>query len=254
MRQELEFRLMTSAISRLKSTPVGRRAAERPAVTHAWLRARSLPFFLSHGHVRGRRIVDRYVADTAAPRLQIGSGPVTLPGWLNSDLVGGDLYLDMARRMPLPDGCMQYVFGEHVIEHVPEDVGRRALAEMYRVLRPGGVVRLTTPDLRKIIALYEDRNPEMRLEQYIPFLDAISGKTHERPCQMFNDFMRLWGHAWVYDEDDLAAKLREAGFVDVARREFGSSPHAELNGLENHGPPWQNTVEAMTLEATKPVA
>jgi predicted SAM-dependent methyltransferase len=245
-------RQMPRFTQRLKASEAGRRASESPTITHAWLRLQSVPFYVTHGHVRGRRIAERYVASTAEPRLQIGSGPVTHPGWLNSDLIGGDLYLDVARPLPLPDGCMAYVFGEHVIEHLPEATGRRALREMFRVLRPGGVLRLTTPDLKKIIALYEDRNPEMSRAEYVRFLDDITGRRHDRPCQLFNDFMRLWGHAWVYDEEDLTAKLQEAGFVDVARREFGSSPHAALNGLENHGPPWQNTVEAMCLEARRP--
>jgi predicted SAM-dependent methyltransferase len=243
---------LTSSVSRFKATPLGRRAAESPTITHAWLRLRSAPFFLTHGPLRRKRIVERYLREHADPCLQIGSGPVSLPGWLNSDLVAGDVYLDVTRPLALPDASMAYVFGEHVIEHVPEDTGRRVLAEMFRILRPGGVLRLTTPDLQKIIALYEDRNPAMSREEYVGFLDAITGKRHERACQLFNDFMRMWGHAWVYDEEDLAAKLREAGFVDVARREFGSSPHGPLNGLESHGPTWQNTVEAMCLEATRP--
>ncbi|MBA2794276.1 MAG: hypothetical protein H0U32_09860 [Thermoleophilaceae bacterium] len=37
------------------------------------------------------------------PRLQLGAGPHALPGWLNSDLISGDIYLDLGRRLPLPD-------------------------------------------------------------------------------------------------------------------------------------------------------
>jgi hypothetical protein len=63
--------------------------------------------------------------------------------------------------------------------------------------------------------------------------------------------MRLWGHLHVYDEEDLAAKMLEVGFVNIVRCAPGRSEHPELVGLEHHGQPWQNDAEAMCLEGTK---
>jgi predicted SAM-dependent methyltransferase len=182
--------------------------------------------------------------------LQIGTGLSTMRGWLNSDLIAGDLYLDLTRPLPLPSDSFSYVFGEHVIEHLSEPAGTALLAELRRILRPGGVVRLTTPDLEKIIAIYEDRNPVIRREDYARFLDDITGKRHERACQILNDYLRLWGHRYVYDEEDLRAKLHDAGFERVERREPGESAQALLRGLESHGgAEWVNEAEAMCLEA-----
>lgn len=175
-----------------------------------------------------------------------------MAGWLNSDLLAGDIYLDISRSLPLPDGVFAYAFGEHVIEHISERAGLRLFGELYRVLRPGGVVRLTTPDLRKIIALYEDRNPVISRAEYVRYLDELTGKRHERPCQLFNDFLRLWGHRHVYDEEDLTAKLLSAGFARVERFEPGESAHETLRGVERHGQAeWVNRAEAMCIEATR---
>lgn len=69
--------------------------------------------------------------------------------------------------------------------------------------------------------------------------------------KIFNDFMRPWGHLHVYDEEDPAAKMRQAGFTQVIRCEPGTSEHEALRGLEHHGQPWQNDAEAMCLEGTK---
>jgi predicted SAM-dependent methyltransferase len=177
---------------------------------------------------------------------------VRLDGWLNSDLISGDLYLDLERPLPLPDASFAYVFGEHVIEHLPDRAGERLLAEIHRVLRPGGVLRLTTPDLRKIIALYEDRNPVIGRDEYAEFLTRETGRPHDRACQLFNDYMRLWGHRWIYDEEDLSARLLGAGFARVERHETGESPHGPLRGLERHGgADWVNKAEAMCLEAVR---
>ena len=236
---------MSGLVTRLKRT-------ESPTLRYALLRARGAAHYAARGHAVRRATVRRYLATTDEPKLQIGTGPLSLPGWLNSDLIMADIYLDVSRPLPLPDATFAYAFGEHLIEHIPEQTGLELLRELHRVLRPGGVLRLTTPDLRKIIAIYEDRNPVVTQADYARFLDSETGKRHERGCQILNDYLRLWGHRYVYDEEDLTAKLHEAGFAEVARHETGESPHEALRGLERHGgADWVNRAEAMCLEATK---
>lgn len=125
------------------------------------------------------------------------------------------------------------------------------LRELHRILVPGGVLRITTPDLGKIIALYEDRNPVISRSDYARFLDQISHGRHERGCQVVNTFMHAWGHRFIYDSEELAAKLQLAGFEHVRQCAPGESDHAALRFLERHGPAWENAAEAMCLEATR---
>ena len=103
-----------------------------------------------------------------------------------------------------------------------------------------------------MIAIYEDRNPVIDREAYTRWLGDLTGKRRERPCQVLNDYLRMWGHRYIYDEDDLAARLREAGFAHVRREEPGESSHEALRGLERHGgAEWVNRAEAMCLEALR---
>jgi predicted SAM-dependent methyltransferase len=239
---------MNAIVERLKRT-------ENPLVRSFLLRARGSAHWVTHGHVVRRRVVERYLASTPEPRLQIGTGPLSLPGWLNSDLISADVYLDLTRPLPLPDASFAYVFGEHLIEHLSEQDVERLLGEVHRILRPGGVLRLTTPDLRKLLALYEDRNPVIDREAYTRFLDEETGKRHETPAQVLNDQLRLWGHRFIYDEDDLTRKLGAAGFEQIGRREPGESEHEALRGVERHGSAeWVNRAEAMCIEASRPVS
>jgi hypothetical protein len=114
---------------------------------------------------------------------------------------------------------------------------------------------VTTPDLRKVITIYEDDNASVSLRDYLAFLDeTLPHDSHPRAAQMLNTYMRAWGHQFVYDEEDLTAKLRDAGFSEVKRVEPGVSEHQALTGLESHVPPWANAAEAMCLEATRPVS
>lgn len=225
---------------------------ESPAWRSVLLRARAAPHWAMRGHVVARRAIAEHVASTDEPKLHFGAGPMVLPGWLNTDIISGDAYLNLGRRVPVPDQVFAYAFGEHIIEHVLESTARVLLAELHRMLRPGGVLRLTTPDLAKLIAIYEDRNPEVDRGTYARYLDEITGKEHERPCQTLNDDLRLWGHQYIYDQEDLSAKLVEAGFGSVVRVEAGESPHPALRGLESHGgPEWFNRAAVMCLEATR---
>lgn len=235
---------MTDLITRLRRT-------EDPAARHLLLRTRALMHYLPRGHVVRRRMVERYLAGVDQPRLHIGAGPMAMEGWLNTDLISGEVYLDLTRRLPFADRSFAYAFGEHVIEHITEEQGQSLLTELRRVLRPDGVLRLTTPDLRKIISIYFDENPVIELEDYRTFLDAETGKRHDRACQVLNDYLRLWGHQYVYDEEDLQAKLVEAGFTSVERLEPGRSSHPLLRDLERHGgEEWVNQAEAMCIEAS----
>jgi predicted SAM-dependent methyltransferase len=216
------------------------------------LRARAALHYAVRGHLIRRVIVSRYLQATEEPRLQIGAGPIRLPGWLNTDLISGDIYLDLTRRLPLPDEAISFAFGEHVIEHITEKAADRLLRELHRILRPGGVLRLTTPELGKLIAIYEDRNPVISRAEYGRFLDEETGKPHDHACQILNDYMRLWGHRHIYDEDHLRAKLEAAGFDRIARHEPGESSHPPLRGIERHGDAeWMNRAEAFSLEAIR---
>lgn len=240
---------MSSIVERLKRV-------EHPAARDALLYARASVEYARAGHAVRRRRVREYLAAADEPKLQIGAGPNPLAGWLNTDIVSGDVYVDLARPLPLPDASFRYAFGEHVIEHLPERTGAALCAELRRVLVPGGVLRLTTPDLRKIIALYDDRNSAVSRADYARFLERVTGKTYDQPCRLLNDYLRLWGHRYVYDEADLTQKLLAAGFSRVERRSPGESEHAALRGVERHGArfgaeAWANHAEAMCLEATK---
>jgi|GEM_PF-2354816 len=49
--------------------------------------------------------------------------------------------------LPYPDNSFEAIYSFHVFEHLTYDEGLYALSEMYRVMKPGGVCRISTPDL-----------------------------------------------------------------------------------------------------------
>jgi SAM-dependent methyltransferase len=53
-----------------------------------------------------------------------------------------DIIGDM-RDLPIADASFDFVFASHVLEHIVED--RRAIAELYRILKPAGIAVLPVP-------------------------------------------------------------------------------------------------------------
>jgi predicted SAM-dependent methyltransferase len=95
------------------------------------------------------------------------------------------------------------------------------------VIAPDGVVRVATPDLERLITDYRgdwrNRHDWINWPEYA-YIDT--------PVHMINVAMREWGHRYLYDFEELALRLREAGFQDVRRTERGMSDVPELRGLE----------------------
>lgn len=158
-------------------------------------------------------------------KLHLGSGARLLSGWGNIDINGlGTLVWDLRNPLPLADGQIRLIYTEHFIEHIERSAAARLFGHARRVMAPGGILRVSTPDLRKLADDYlQDRLVTMEHGGWFP----------ETPCRMLNEGMRYWGHVFVYDEPELTRLLTECGFSDVRRQRWGESEHVELRNLES---------------------
>lgn len=174
-------------------------------------------------------------------KLHLGCGRILLPGWVNVDLEAapGVVRADLSGRFPWADGSARYVFCEHFFEHLSLEEGARFLAECFRVLRSGGVVRIATPDLGVLVDDY-----------WAEKLDRIDRSVWAPAtrAQMLNEAMRLWGHQFLYDADELERSLSAAGFRYVERVDYRTSTHDALVGAEQR----PDCGETIIYEGTKP--
>jgi predicted SAM-dependent methyltransferase len=207
---------------------------------------------------RSPAIIAAYMRDEPVKRLQIGAGSSRRPGWLNTDIEPGDglAYLDATKRFPFEDGTLHYVFSEHVIEHLTYDEGKFMIAEAYRVLAPGGKMRISTPDLTQFLRLF-DKNPSDEARAYI----VGKMKWHQWPDEpnqaaiILNLQMSSWGHKFMYDAQTLGSALTRVGFRNVQSFELNVSDDEHLRDLEERdggvNERW-NEYETMSIEVEKP--
>lgn len=68
-------------------------------------------------------------------------------------------YLNLCKPLPYPDNSVEVIFSSHVFEHLFLDEVEKLINECFRVLKPGGICRVVVPDLEKIMALYNAKDP-----------------------------------------------------------------------------------------------
>ena len=212
-----------------------------------------------------RRVIARYLAGEGTPRLQIGTGGHVLDGWLNTDLRinrrGRVVYMDARRPLPIPSGALAYVFSEHQIEHMTAADAGRMLAECHRVLRPGGRIRIATPDLAWVASLAQSPlSADGR--RYVAWMSAQLGLPAPDAAAVVNAMFRAIesvpgaGHQFIYSFEALGDALARAGFRDVTRCAMQASEHARLRGIEGHGAAVADEqiarMETLVVEATRP--
>ncbi len=215
--------------------------------------------------LRRRPYIRRYLARHEVVKLAIGASHHVREGWLNTDYLPqyrqGIVFLDATRRFPLADNSVGFIHSEHMIEHVSIQAAKGMVAECFRVMRPGGVIRTATPDLMHLLrVLTQPSDPS--IATYIRQINGSSEVPYERerpdsPCIAFNRYMHAWGHQFLFDESTLCTLFEEAGFVQVQRCAINQSDHAvfrdaEMRGMSSDAE--RNAFETMVVEATKPSA
>jgi ubiquinone/menaquinone biosynthesis C-methylase UbiE len=126
------------------------------------------------------------------------------------DIVG--TIVDMAG---VPDESVDAVWSSHNLEHVYAHEAVQVLGEFYRVLRPGGELLVTMPDMQRVAELIAAGKLEDPFYQGpagpLTPLDVVFGK-----CDWIAEGRVFMAHRTGFTSKTLGRKLRNAGFRDVA--------------------------------------
>lgn len=82
--------------------------------------------------------------------VNLGCGSRYRPDWTNIDIVScgpGVIAHDLNKGIPLPDASCDVVYHSNLLEHLQQADALPFLRENYRVLKPGGILRIAVPDL-----------------------------------------------------------------------------------------------------------
>lgn len=217
-------------------------------------------------------------------RVHYGCGPTVGKSWLNFDvspmlrverlpLIGPVLHKLAGGGMSFPrevrygniingplvqEGSAKAVYASHVLEHLSLGDARVALANTYRMLAPGGVLRLIVPDLRTRAELYLQQVAAGDPEAASNFMRYSVLGMEERPRGMIRLIRRTFSgtsHLWMWDRISMRAELERAGFVSIRECQFGDADDPAFAELEDRTRFIDTTLQQKecAMEARKPV-
>jgi predicted SAM-dependent methyltransferase len=194
---------------------------------------------------KARRRTEQFLQQLSASGLciNLGCGYRPMKDWINVDQARDpevQVVWNLCEGLPFSDESCSAIFSEHMIEHITKEDAANLLRECYRVLQPGGVLRMSTPDAELFLRSYAG---DQKFLGHSGFSQPI-----DTPVDRVNYMMREYGqHLWSYDEELLTLMLKRAGFHTVIRQCFGSSLHPRMNNIDFA----DRAFESLYLEAVK---
>ena len=152
------------------------------------------------------------------------------------------------------DDSVSRIYTEHTIEHIHYNEAKVMLQQCYRVLINGGRIRIATPDLKFLIDLYNTNKTSVQ-KQYIEYsCNNSSFDFVPYPIDTFviNNFVRDWGHIFIYDVRTLSELLIDCGFTDIRKYSIGKSHTKEFKNIDNKRDKEFYNVETFVVEARVP--
>lgn len=126
-------------------------------------------------------------------------------------------------KLPYVDGAVDLIYSSHLIAYFDREEIIPILQEWERVLRPGGILRLATPDW-----------------------DVL--RTIERPLigPLYGKMQPGIYHKTVYGYYDLYLVLRQVGFIDIGRWSWEGLPDDHSQST------YDGKLISLNVECTKP--
>jgi predicted SAM-dependent methyltransferase len=178
-------------------------------------------------------------------RLHLGCGDVRLPGFVNVDAnktFASDVIDDLTKLENFCDESADEIYVCHVLEHFAHDEVPPLLKRWHAVLKPGGVIRISVPDLDRIVRIYAANWDHFQKDGHSPWIGLIYGGQKDK-----YDFHKTgFNQAW------LRRLLTDAGFVDA--QEYPLTPHfcgAEVVDASLSSEPF-GEMFSLNMMATKP--
>lgn len=157
----------------------------------------------------------------------------------------GILWANAAKKLPFHEGSVEVVYTSHMLEHLDRTQAQAFLQEVLRVLKPGGVIRISVPDLKILVDQYlQDQDADHMIESM--------GTCINNPQSMKEKLKYvLTGsrhHSWMYDRKSLIKLLMQSGFAQVQAMPLGKTTIPDSGKLDLY----ERSDASIYVEAIKP--
>lgn len=178
-------------------------------------------------------------------KFNVGCGPRNWPDWYNVDANGMDHIhsADVTLRYQ-PNNYIDLLYSSHLISYFSRQDFEQVLSLWFRKIKPGGILRIATPDFNKLSTLYHTG---------VEF-EKIKGPLFGQ-MRMGNDTIH---HKICYDEKALTNILVEAGFENIQRYDHSKTEHPNTGNrddfYDDHSAAYINKcLISLNVQAIKPL-
>jgi len=207
-----------------------------------------------------------------APLLNLGCGDCTPHGWENVDYAFGARLTrlpgfsalnrrlrlfnldwdqrirlhDLRKPLPWQSGSVQAVYSSHTLEHLSREQGRRLIEEAFRVLMPGGILRIVVPDLAQMVRDYTSGT--VAADYFLDHLGVLTANG-DGSAKEYLEPLISFPHKCMYDQETLLTLFGDCGFNATPRSHLDSDI-PDIGDIETA----ERTHHAVVVEGTKPFA
>lgn len=147
--------------------------------------------------------------------LHLGCGCVLIPGFINLDIRFNEQtkvdHISLVYPLDYDNNMFDLAYSSHVLEHFPRKQTLNILKEWVRVIKPGGILRLSVPDIAALIKIYRQTKD----------LEQIIGPLYGNQDYMYNF------HATTFDYDTLKILMEKAGLTAIHYWDFRRTIHSD---------------------------
>ena len=178
-------------------------------------------------------------------KLHLGCGKKYIAGFTHVDILDFphvDFKSPVDNLPFVEDQSVELIYACHLLEHFGRKEVSRVLEEWYRVLIPGGVLRIAVPDFGAVAELYVEGKLVGGIHDIMGLI--VGGQKDEY------DY-----HKIIFDEQSLTQQLLAAGFTSVRRWDWHETEHADIDDFSQaylpHMQKSTGRLVSLNIEATR---
>jgi SAM-dependent methyltransferase len=145
-------------------------------------------------------------------------------------------YLNVTKRLPFEDNVVDAIYLSHVLEHLYLDEGKALLAECFRILKAGGVIRVLMPDTEHIAREFILKSQRLDISACLDFNEQLGYRRSSRIRNILGRWYEastdFHSHKFMYDRVYLKYCLQKAGFASIEEANYNVSRIPEINEVE----------------------
>lgn len=183
-------------------------------------------------------------------KLHLGCGRRNIPGFIHIDLESLphiDYVHDIGSLPMIENESVDLIYCSHSFEYFDRGEAPTVLRDWYRVLSPGGILRLAVPDFAALVQIYKKYHD----------LNLILGPLYGR-WEVGTDESYIVFHKTVYDFSSLKSVLESCGFITVHRYDWKKTIHKDYDDYSQSYIPHMRKdtgiLISLNIEAKKPYA